>query len=371
MLAFPMKLNTLLEYLLKEAIRPEAPEDAPLGRYLFAPQRIDTPEPKEPNTDEEENLLRKLASFYNADHAGKNIDSPMKKLFDLQNTYPKLLKPAPGLAYRFIGGMKPEEASVLYLNNLPVEEIIAEPNKAFYVEPIGMVKNPAAKTTMSGMKKTKLSSWTAAPTSPNFSSFAKSYSGQVSVVIVADIASNSFFMNPKNLSKTVVSGLPASLIDREKEVIGYGPINVLEAAAIYIGDSTFGYEVRGDLFGNTPEIPMPYYPPKGAIFKPEVFKPAFDYVENTVSTWEKKVPRKFAKKMREFRPYLLLKQCATNGFVSDGTSATYHSAAAASDAIYLITELIIEAIGAEDMDGNGDNTQAALLKALSLKIKKY
>ena len=59
-----MKLNTLLEYLLREASESEVPEEyagkPPLGQYLFAIQRTDTPEPKEENTTLESDLLTKL-----------------------------------------------------------------------------------------------------------------------------------------------------------------------------------------------------------------------------------------------------------------------------------------------------------------------
>lgn len=44
-----MNLKQLLEYLLlnEAKLAPEAPKDALAGEYLFAPERSDTPEPKE------------------------------------------------------------------------------------------------------------------------------------------------------------------------------------------------------------------------------------------------------------------------------------------------------------------------------------
>jgi len=235
-----MKLNTLLEYLSlrEEDLAPEAPKNSSLGQYLFAPERNDTPEPKEENTGAEQELLRVLNFFYNNGGNAK-CDRTLVKLLKLskQGKYSKLLKPPSGLAYRFIGNLTPEQASKWYLNDFPVKEIISKPGKAFRVSPVGIVSNPAAKSSM-GKLNTKLSSWTIDPTLRRMKGFLDTLQAHVGLVLVADIRSNNFFMNPENLIDTLDDdkALPRYMLEDEQEVIGYGPINCLEAAAIYVGE---------------------------------------------------------------------------------------------------------------------------------------
>lgn len=51
-----MRLDTLLEYLLREAkLAPEAPEGSPLGQYLFAQDRRDVPYEQNETGPTEEN----------------------------------------------------------------------------------------------------------------------------------------------------------------------------------------------------------------------------------------------------------------------------------------------------------------------------
>jgi len=230
-----MRLNFLLKYLLKEVnLKPEAPKDAPLGQYLFAPERSDTPTPKEPNTELEDMLLANLGSHYSGGSDADSVEYGVLKLLDLKNKgwYQKLLKPPSGLAYRFISGLSPKEASTLFLNNLPTKDVTAEPNKAFYVSNIGIIERPSIVSTVR-TEKTLVSSWTIKPTAPNFDDFIFCGNKSVIVLLVADIESNNFIMNPKNLVKAKLNVSRLDRIENEQEVIAIGPVNVLEAAVTY------------------------------------------------------------------------------------------------------------------------------------------
>lgn len=108
-----MKLNDLLKYL-NEAPSPEAPKDAPLGQYLFAPNRKGVPPEK--NTPLETKIFNSLANHYDG-ASDKTADNNIAKLADLKNKgmYQKLLVPPKGLVYRFISNVSPENASKLFL----------------------------------------------------------------------------------------------------------------------------------------------------------------------------------------------------------------------------------------------------------------
>lgn len=369
MLAFPMNLNTLLEYLLKEAaLKPEAPKDAPLGRYLFAPQRKDTPTPKEQNTGGEDALLTSLERFYSSG-GSKETETTLKQLLNLKNQdqYLKLLKPPSGLAYRFVGNLTPEQASKQYLNNLPVEDIISEPNVAFYVEPIGIVKDPAYKSTYQ-LSKSKLSSWTIAPTKPVFASFAYSKPGGVSVVLVADIDSNNFIMNPKQLAKNISSNLlPLDIIKKEQEIIGYGPINCLEAAAIYIGQPIMFHTEQDKIYNKVPPELDLVLSQKKTIIKPAVFKKTFDYINALLTKYKDKMsPRDYLNILKD-QDYRLLTKYAKEGLIVDGSfSQTYNVSMIGENCVFSIIQAVIRNNSIHD-----GNIQEKLLKALNLKIKKY
>ena len=375
-----MKLNTLLEYLLRESEEEESDNPKGYGKYLFAPERSDTPEPKEPNSKstkdnpipvDEHDLLLGLNNFYGGEIT-PTTNTAMKVLFDLSQTgiddYSKLLKPPSGLAYRFVGKMTPEEASKLYLNGYPVEDIISQPNKAFYVNNIGTIKNPAAKSTMTKTKaSTKLSSWTTNPNN-SFFSFVSSDIGKVSILLVADIQSNNFFMNADNVAQTLTKKvLPTQLIKKEQEVVGYGSINVLGAAVMYIGASKFGYVERGEVIHNCPELNIPEHCWKDTVFDADTFKPAFNYINSIINNWEHELgsDSEHIIKMKTNSPYLRTKHWAENGYVcSNGINDSNHLTSTFSDTLYLITNLYAEATDAQEMDGHGDNIQDALIKAL-------
>lgn len=235
-----MRLNTLLEYLFLEHVSggEEAPAHSPLGKYLFAPQRKDTPTPKEPNTDLENKIQAALSNHYSGGDRGAvgEVEAGIMKLFDMKKRglYLKLLDPPSGLAYRFMKNITPEKVSTAFFPGLSVDEITSSPNKAFYVPDVGLVAKPNASTTiLRGAEN--LSSWTVEPDLKAFETFLSTTRDLCSIVLVADIQSNDFIMNPKQLSKSLSydSDMPFSLIGREQEVIALGPVNVICGAVYY------------------------------------------------------------------------------------------------------------------------------------------
>ena len=383
---FVMKLNILLKYLLKEAtswsdthIRtdgtgPEAPKNSSLGQYLFAPERFDTPEPQEPNTDLENTLLKDLGRFYNGG-GDPSLDKSLVKLlkFSKQGKYSKLLKPPSGLAYRFVGNIKPEEASSLFLNDLPVKEIVSKPNQAFYVSPVGIIENPSAKSSM-GKLNTKMSSWTIDPTLPRMAGFASSGPGHVSVVLVANIQSNNFFMNPENLSKSLANGigisLPKSTIEDELEVIGYGPINVLEAAAIYIGSGEAD-RFRSETIQALPKIN--FSRPAGSrgvsySLPAELFKKQLDYVNGAILAY---APYQIRSTIYGSDTYKQLKVLAAKGsIVEAGSYKEQTMAGIALDVLYFLFSSV-EKSGPNVDVGIQNNLLNAILTRTQLKTEKH
>ena len=243
-----MKLNTLLRYLCENV---EAPEGSPLGQYLFAPERKDTPHPKEPNTDLEDEIQWSLHNFYNGngtEQASTETEAGVLSLFDMKEKglYSKLLVSPSGRAYRFMKNISPERVSKLYLPGLSVEDITSNPGKAFYVPDVGIVEKPNAVSSISwGIES--LSSWTIEPDLSAFVKFLHTIRDLCSIVLVADIQSNDFVMNPKQLSKSLSydTSMPVEIIGAEQEVIARGPVNVVGAAVYYANPAGPGM-VAGD-----------------------------------------------------------------------------------------------------------------------------
>lgn len=294
----------------------------------------------------------------------------MRQLLDLKNQgrYLKLLKPPSGLAYRFVGGLTPKEASERYLNRLPVKDIISEPGVAFYAEPIGVVEDPAFKSTY--MPKSKLSSWTIAPTKPEFGNFAISNPGKVSVVLVADIDSNNFIMNPKQLEKNLSNkfyALPINTIITEQEVIAYGPVDCLEAAAIFVGKPVLSYDERDRIYQSIPPVIFNTNR-QGALIKPAAFSQALDYVNALLNKYKDKMSSKaYSNFIKKDVHYRLLSKYAKEGIVCDGTyGQKYQAIGLGRSCVSTITQAVL--INTSLL--YGEDIQKQLLKALNLKIKK-
>lgn len=373
-----MKLNSLLKYL-NEVAPAEAPKGAPLGQYLFAPNRKGVPPEK--NTPLETKIFNSLASHYEGEGSVKSIDKNLATLLALKNKgmYQKLLKPPEGLVYRFISDISPEEASALFLNNLPVEEIISVPNKAFYASPIGVIERPSKSSTVA-RGKTSVSSWTTEPTSQYFSTFAYSENGKVSILLVAKTQGNNFFIDPKEMSKLSAEQdnvsdrndkddnlfiLNARTIQLEQEVIGYGPIDVLEASFIYFG-AGIDYKVEMALMNNIPTLAKEYKSSKQ--LPSEAFKPLLVYCDSVLAKYATELPAKSIDKLRNSSDYkTILKYATSKGLVPANRFI---------DASEHATELMDYLIGYIDNAYSAssiirDTSQTELLKALNLKIKRH
>jgi len=366
-----VKLDTLLRFLLKEeALAPEASKNSSLGQYLFAPERNDTPIPQEPNTALENSLLKDLGRFYNTGGTWA-LDKSLVKLLKLskQGKYSKLLKPPSGLAYRFIGNLKPEDASSLFLNNYPVEEILSKPNQAFRVSPVGIIKNPAIKSSM-GTLNTKLSSWTVAPSEPHFDAFTATGPGHVAVVLVANIQANNFFMNPENLSNSLANGmsLPQSAIEKEQEVIAYGPVNVIDAAAIYVM-TTDEEETHEKIIDDLPKIKIsgkgrtlvePNSKKDNLFLAPHIFAKQLEYVERVI---EEHATPDIQRTMATSNQLLHLKQLAQEGCTIQAGSFKERTVInTAHDALYVLFDELRDANPYE----HDINIHAELIYALRL-----
>jgi len=413
-----MRLNRLLRYLLEtesweqassrrktEGVPPEAPEDAPLGQYLFAPARSDVPTPKEKNTDLEKVLSRDLGRHFEGEGDIASVEKSLVTLmgFEKQGMYKKLLSPPAGRAYRFIKNIKPERASELFLNGYSAENIVSNPNVAFYVPNIGIIDRPSASSTVA-RGETNISSWTISPTKPNFADFCSTRPDLVAILLVADIQSNEFFLNPDNISNFAQAdrtALDASLVKREREVIAYGPVNVIEASAIYIKPTVSGEEID-NLRYRCPKIEVPPVLDPEMVIPSSVFKPAYDYVNACV---EKYLPSDVDSYVLKYittdnKFYILLKMCAENGFditnpqtrsyvmdnilIGYGYNTDEVTARLMRDVRQRLTEitdsvfnrLIQEIKSAEPISNynagqnNGIPIQKELLRALSLKIEK-
>lgn len=398
-----MKLNTLLEYLLNEAKKPakvppeppEAPADAPLGQYLFATARKDVPKPKEPNTELENTLMKDLNRHFAGEGNVNLIDASLTTLmgFEKQGLYPKLLKPPSGLAYRFMSNVSVGTASSIFLDGLDPEIIMGTSNKAFCVEPIGVIENPAYKSTV-GRGTTKAASWTIAPEGYNFGDFTVTRAGSVAILLVADIASNdNFLLNPNNIADYAqenVADFDASLIKKEREVISIGPVNVLKTAYMYVLSDMPTIEPK--VFNNMPTINTKTLHSIGKIEKEE-FKPIYDYVNDCIQQYGSKLPKDRLTVIKSLADYKFLKLCAEQGLDlnnKEGLAAVSKAlhmnlitkSAAERNLFYHFTHgasNILERIQAElkkndkyATDYNrkaGLNIQKALLKAVGVKVK--
>jgi hypothetical protein len=412
-----MKLNNLLHYLLEvkrpskkiPAEPPEVPEgykNPPLGQYLFAPVRNDVPVPKEINTDDEQKMMKDLGSHFGGEGSVGEIEQSLTTLknYEQQGLYTKLLKPPSGLAYRFMSDVRIEMASSMFLNGLPVETIIATPNKAICVEPIGMVENPGAKSTV-GRGATKAASWTISPATYNFGDFTSTRSGYVAILLVANIDPEKFLLNPDSLANYAQEDsriFDASLIKSEREVISLGPVDVLKAAYIYV-QAKMPSHLQNTVFASLPRLSLPPDISKEILSK-ELFTKQFEYVEDCIAEHKGMLTIKQLKYVIDSKHYKFLKLGAEQGInisspedqntiaeilypnIFDGTIAdpkiTFDKGDIRNvysylrDAGYETLRILIDQIRLTDTYNiensalkAGANTQIELLRALDMKAK--
>jgi hypothetical protein len=103
---------------------------------------------------------------------------------------------------------------------------------------------------------------------------------------VADIQSNEFFLNPDNITAYAQAdrtSLDASLIKREREVIAFGPVNVIDATVIYIKPSISENEFDS-IRSRCPSIEI-YNLNKVTNVPASVFRPTYEYIKGYVDKY--------------------------------------------------------------------------------------
>ena len=206
-------LRSYIRSILKEA---QAEPSDPYGEYLFAPQRGDLKmKKKEPNTPEEDALLKALDAHYNNEEYTLGEFAP--ELLDLiaQDKYSKILAPPPGPYYRILAEL-PAPAFASFLGVKPKALTIGKATDGG-----GGTMTPGGPWSGS----TGIHSWTTKP-DPKWLNkdilIRKTMkAGEVLAIIVADESGGNFLINPKGMSK--VKGMP-EYVAEQNEVISFGPV---------------------------------------------------------------------------------------------------------------------------------------------------
>ena len=206
-------IESIYKRLLSEA---QAEPSDPYGEYLFAPQRKDLKTKKrEPNTPEEDALLKALEDHYNNEEYTLGGFAP--ELLDLiaQGKYSKVLAPPAGPYYRLLAEL-PAPAFAGFLGMKPKALTVGEPTDGG-----GGTMTPGGRYSGS----TGIHSWTTKldPKWVNKDILTRKYmkAGEVLAVIVADESGGDFLINPKGMGN--VSGMP-SYVATQNEVISFGPV---------------------------------------------------------------------------------------------------------------------------------------------------
>jgi hypothetical protein len=343
-----MKLPTLINYLLSEAKAPskvpakpikKAPDSgatdvpkgkpAPYGKFLFGKQRVDgTPgteyDAREQNTPEEDEIFSNLIGHYGGpENTGTDPEDIVQSILNLKavkNSYPKLLVPPSGKAYRFVKDLRPEEASEWYLGGLPIEKIVSQPNKAFYVSNPVTVNRPARSSTTN--PNSIISSWTINPNSGHFSDFASHFNDRdsVTLLLVADIGSNDFIMNPDNLTKTMPHGFISQAMQKEHEVIAYGPVKTIGATIFYIANAPTALELPRSIVEDAPSLGIKSF---SKPLSSTVFIKSIKYIDSILQKSSKVMVsigvkiENGVKELKERPLYEFLFHCSQNGFDFD------------------------------------------------------
>ena len=211
-----MDEKTLRRYVREVILEAQASKDDPYGEYLFAPQRRDLKTKKrEPNTPEEDALLKALEDHYNNEEYTLGEFAP--ELLDLiaQGKYSKVLAPPPGPYYRVLSEL-PAPVLAGFLGVRPKALTVGEPTDGG-----GGTMTPGGRYSGS----TGIHSWTTKLDSKwlNKDILTRKVmkAGEVLAVVVADESGGDFLINPKGMSN--VEGMP-SYVATQNEVISFGPV---------------------------------------------------------------------------------------------------------------------------------------------------
>lgn len=193
----------LRDILFEELTSPEAPEDAPFGQYLFAPDRTDTP--KEANTSAEAKFRKAIEEYFHTNDKydlGKVVFDIMKSVD--QGFYETWLKTPPMPVWRVISNLS--EKSLEEIINLPLDD--------FGVSGSGTLPQP--------MPFEKLQGWTTDPSLlPKILKVlpTKTKIGNYTVVVRCLTNNNNFFLNPGTLATLIKSNYA-----HQQEVISVGSV---------------------------------------------------------------------------------------------------------------------------------------------------
>lgn len=212
-------MNTLQEYFefWLEYAKPEAPENSIYGSYLFAPTRDDTPDPKEKNTPQE-NQLQAALRAYIAGNSKTNLGKFSNTLlWMVQNGfYQKILSPLyQSTVYR-----------VLQVNWKKIPSILGiPPNRVRYFDVTGAGTLHPVGSPISG--------WTSAP--QNLIDVGEVEPGTALIIFSASTKKNKFFGNPGELAKSL--NLDDKYV-REMETIAVGPVAYDRASYLVFSKET-------------------------------------------------------------------------------------------------------------------------------------
>lgn len=194
-------VKTLQEYFQfwLEYAKPEAPENSIYGSYLFAPTRDDTPEPKEKNTPQENQLQAALRAYIAGNSKASLAKLSNILLWMVQNGfYQKILSPL----------YQPTVYRVLEVNWKKIPSILGiPPNRVRYFDVTGPGTLQPVNFPISG--------WTSAP--DNLINVGEVESGTALILFAASTKKNKFFGNPGELAK--VLGLVEYVREMEQSLL--------------------------------------------------------------------------------------------------------------------------------------------------------
>ena len=224
--------------MLKE-LAPEAPEDAPFGQYLFAPDRKDLAgeEKKESNTDAEMHFRDALFDHYLGDsYLLGTLAQKVKAMVD-KGWYTKILAAPETTVYRWISDVSMEAAANMLKTS--VEDLEESAGRATKYGPGVMVPGGIIGA------DSKIHSWTTKldeewiladlqppPLQP----------GQTAMILVARTSRRNFFINPKGIAD--VERMPRYAYYQD-EVISHGPIE-FETACVLSNSKHSKERIKGN-----------------------------------------------------------------------------------------------------------------------------
>jgi hypothetical protein len=188
-------MKSLQEYFdfWLEYAKPEAPENSIYGSYLFAPTRDDTPEPKEKNTPQENQLQTALRAYIAGNSKANLAKLSNTLLWMVQNGfYQTILSPL----------YQPTVYRVLQVNWKKIPNILGIPPSRVRYSDINF----------------PISGWTSVP--ENLIDVGEVEPGTTLILFAASTKKNKFFGNPGELAKAL------GMMDyvREMETIAVGPV---------------------------------------------------------------------------------------------------------------------------------------------------